>query len=739
MKNKKISLMIVRGISAVIFVVFSMFIYVNYVQDSLWDKSINDILETTSQEEKAFNVYMTKEMTNSQNILTNIAYLQTKIPQYLQHLSNREEAKYLYIDYTNDCYYDENGNYPLGDEQLFQQIKADNNSQGFLEPYLNSKTGIKTFATYVKTSDSQSVIVKETQLSFIIENFSLSFYNDLGFSYIVKDNGEILIRSKHRNSNRTFKNLFDLIDLSGNDAKTIESFKASLSKRDKGVALFNYQDSSNVFCYVPLQQNNHWFIISIIPNSVIMKQANNIIISSIILCSGIAGAISCVVLLYIRDSRKHKRMLENLAFYDHLTMLYNYQKFKTEGEKLFLERNHTLLAVLYLDINDFKIINELYGYKYGDKILTQLANILKKLVIAPGLTCRVNADNFLIMQSYHDKTELENLCQEINQKFCNLLESLDNKNNTIVKIGICCYEDDQTISGIDGLIDCSHLALNAYIPGQTNNYYFYNSKMHDQMIRKVEIENNMESALLNNEFTFYLQPKYAPNGQVMLGAEALVRWLEPSGNLIMPGEFIPIFEQNGFILKMDEYIFESVCKFLYQRIIENLPNVPISINISRLHLYQDDFIERYSKIKNKYSLPDKLVELEITENILLDNIERIRNIIIELQNNGFTCSIDDFGSGYSSLNSLKDLPFEVIKLDRFFLINSYDIQRSQEIIKAIVEMAKTINIKTVAEGVETPSQLEFLKMIDCDMIQGYIFSKPRPIKEFEQLLINQEK
>ena len=241
-------------------------------------------------------------------------------------------------------------------------------------------------------------------------------------------------------------------------------------------------------------------------------------------------------------------------------MLYNYQKFKTEGEKLFLERNHTLLAVLYLDINDFKIINELYGYKYGDKILTQLANILKKLVIAPGLTCRVNADNFLIMQSYHDRTELENLCQEINQKFCNLLESLDNKNNTIVKIGICCYEDDQTISGIDGLIDCSHLALNAYIPGQTNNYYFYNSKMHDQMIRKVEIENNMESALLNNEFTFYLQPKYAPNGQVMLGAEALVRWLEPSGNLIMPGEFIPIFEQNGFILKMDEYIFESVCK-----------------------------------------------------------------------------------------------------------------------------------------------------------------------------------
>ena len=141
------------------------------------------------------------------------------------------------------------------------------------------------------------------------------------------------------------------------------------------------------------------------------------------------------------------------------------------------------------------------------------------------------------------------------KKFCNLLESLDNKNNTIVKIGICCYEDDQTISGIDGLIDCSHLALNAYIPGQTNNYYFYNSKMHDQMIRKVEIENNMESALLNNEFTFYLQPKYAPNGQVMLGAEALVRWLEHQEiSLCLVNSFQSLNKMALFLKWMNIYL-----------------------------------------------------------------------------------------------------------------------------------------------------------------------------------------
>ncbi|MFR4599717.1 MAG: EAL domain-containing protein, partial [Coprobacillus cateniformis] len=184
----------------------------------------------------------------------------------------------------------------------------------------------------------------------------------------------------------------------------------------------------------------------------------------------------------------------------------------------------------------------------------------------------------------------------------------------------------------------------------------------------------------------------------------------------------------------DEYVFESVCQYMSSRISQHQNVIPISVNISRLHLYQHDFIERYVKIKEKYQIPDQLLELEITENILLEDVKRVQTIVAELQAHGFLCSIDDFGSGYSSLNLLKDLPINVIKLDRFFLKDNYNVVRSYEIIKSVINMAKSIDIYTVAEGVETKEQQQFLQTIGCDMIQGYIFSKPLPIDEFNKYL-----
>lgn len=208
--------------------------------------------------------------------------------------------------------------------------------------------------------------------------------------------------------------------------------------------------------------------------------------------------------------------------------------------------------------------------------------------------------------------------------------------------------------------------------------------MRERMMKEADIESKMEKALENREFIFYLQHKYDVYGNAILGAEALVRWVDKSGQMIMPGEFIPIFEKNGFLLKLDEYIYESVCQYLADRIQKQRPVVCISVNISRLHFYQSDFVERYVNIKKKYNIPDHLLELEITENILLEDMKTIERTISQLQSYGFSCSIDDFGSGYSSLNSLKDLPFDVIKLDKVFLDNSVNTKRSEEIIKQLL-------------------------------------------------------
>lgn len=204
--------------------------------------------------------------------------------------------------------------------------------------------------------------------------------------------------------------------------------------------------------------------------------------------------------------------------------------------------------------------------------------------------------------------------------------------------------------------------------------------------------------------------------------------------MVSPGEFIPVFEQNQFILQLDEYIFTRVCESLKNRLERGLPVVTISVNVSRVHVRQENFVSIYQGIKERYRIPDGLIELELTESIFLENLDRIGGIIRELREAGFGCSIDDFGSGYSSLNALKELPVNVIKLDREFLLNEGDTGKGAIIVRSIIQMAKKLEIQTVAEGVETPGQLAFLKGAGCDMIQGFIFSRPLPEPDFARLL-----
>lgn len=733
MKKIKIPIIVISSILAVIIVGITMFSYIDYVRVSLWEKSVNDILESTSQEEKTLNIYIEKDIENLENILIDIQNNNYDLSKRIASIPQDENIHYTYVDVSQKIYIDKTGKNSITNQDIINlQAKCQSNN-GIIDPYINHFTGVKVIGTYVK--EGNSYLIKESRVSYIAKEFSLSFYNDLGFSYVVNKDGNVLVRSNHKNANRTFQNLFDIIDLEGNDSASIQSFKEALSHQQSGIALFNYRNDANVFCYVPLYGIDQWYIVSIIPNDVIMKQANYIIMYTIILSLIIMGSIGCVILLYIFNQRKHKMVVEKLAYYDQLTSIYNYQKFKIEGESL-LSHKHRKWAVIYLDIAGFKVINDLNGYQFGDKVLCQIASILQKYMNNEAIACHMNADKFLFMCKYESKEDIETLCHQINHDFQDALSEYGLEKETVIKLGVCCQEDDTFIQTIEHMVDRSHLALVNLSQNPNGFYCFYNYQMRERMLREADIETKMDRALYNQEFIFYLQPKFNVEGSQILGAEALVRWIDSQKQMYMPNEFISLFERNGFILRLDEYIFEKVCQYLSTRLKHNQKCIPISVNISRLHLYQPDFIERYVKIKDKYHIPDQLLELEITENILLDNIKKVQKIVRELQKYGFMCSIDDFGSGYSSLNSLKDLPIDIIKLDRLFLENSYNMKRSQEIVKSVINMAKNINIKTVAEGVETTQQQEFLVAIGCDMIQGYVFSKPVSIEEFEKLFVD---
>ena len=255
------------------------------------------------------------------------------------------------------------------------------------------------------------------------------------------------------------------------------------------------------------------------------------------------------------------------------------------------------------------------------------------------------------------------------------------------------------------------------------------------MRKQVEILTSMEKALLNHEFVIFLQPKVELKGKNnIVGAEALVRWIKSDGKIIPPMDFIPIFEKNGFVVNVDFCVYEQVCEFLSQRIKEGKKVVPVSVNVSRVHLEKEDFVERIDNLVTKYNIPRHLLEFELTENILFENADKAISVMNRLREMNFTVSMDDFGSGYSSLNLLKKLPVDVLKMDRGFLDNEEVKGNDEIVIKSIIEMAKKMQITVLCEGVETEKQAKFLQNAGCDLAQGYYFSRPVKVDEFKEML-----
>ena len=262
--------------------------------------------------------------------------------------------------------------------------------------------------------------------------------------------------------------------------------------------------------------------------------------------------------------------------------------------------------------------------------------------------------------------------------------------------------------------------------------------MQNDQIWTHKVENDMERALINREFQVYLQPKYSTKEEVISGAEALVRWIHPTEGFVAPYRFIPIFENNGFIIHLDDYMITEVARLQAKWIAEGKKVVPISVNVSRVHFAREDLAEHICKLVDQFGVPHNVIELELTESAFFDDKDMLLNTIKRLKAYGFEISMDDFGAGYSSLNSLKELPLDVVKLDAGFFREADEDGRGKVIVGDTISLAKKLDMKIVAEGIETREQVDFLATQDCDLIQGYYFAKPMPVAEFEQKAFGQQ-
>ncbi|WP_080800525.1 sensor domain-containing protein [Arabiibacter massiliensis] len=444
--------------------------------------------------------------------------------------------------------------------------------------------------------------------------------------------------------------------------------------------------------------------------------------------------------------------LERLAFVDPVTDGFNQTRFDLAARKAIdgtpvkgfeLKAREALdaalpgtYALVALDLKKFKLLNDINGTKAGDRVLRYIHDVLQRHLEEGEWVSRINADEFNLLLR-HDSDEallarIDDMVQDVNS----FNRGVERPYFLSFTVGVYPIDDPRLPMTI--VRDRANVARSSGKEAASARHFscvFYSDMDRQNLLREQDIENRMRTALDKGEFVAYLQPKQRLSDGAIAGAEALVRWIDPERGLVPPDEFVPFFERNGFIVEVDLCVFEQVCGLLASWIDEGREPVPISVNMSRVHLREPDFLAPYERIRERYGVPAALLEFELTETLVFGDPEMFMGVIDALHARGYRCSLDDFGSGYSSLNVLKDVDVDTMKLDKaFFSAGDEASDREWDVVESVVELAKKLELQTVAEGVERPGQAARLRTMACDLLQGYVFSRPVPVDEFEKLL-----
>ncbi|PBH18720.1 EAL domain-containing protein [Clostridioides difficile] len=593
---------------------------------------------------------------------------------------------------------------------------------------VSNVTGDKVFIIYVpivKNNEMIGTIFASFYFQDVNNLISRSNFDDsIKFLMIDKDYTIISHPNKKYVNDKS-----KMLDLEGNIIGTTKSeILKNINKKCQG----DFLSLDNWRLYNVKYTNVKWTNWTLVSKCNIFKNFKNLIVNFMI---KLYFYIVIFMILWKLSNAKLIEQLKKLAYYDSLSGIKNKEKFRKDSMYILKNYYQDNFYLVQLDVNKFKYINEMFGYAEGNKILIHISQVLNNNTNKYEICARMDNDHFILLIACNTEDELLNRLSKINKEICNLNTTNSSKYKIVMSSGIYKITKKDDIKKIDLLIDRANIAAKSKKEKYEHSYSFFNEDTRNRLYKEKRLEDNMNKALEKGEFIVYYQPKYSLDDvNEIEGAEALIRWNSPEFGFISPIDFVPLFEKNGFIVNIDMFVFEEVCKTLNKWINKGYTPVPISVNMSRVHLYRDNFIENITDLISKYNISPEFIELELTESVVFDNLNILIDIMKKIKEIGFLISMDDFGSGYSSLNLLKDLSFDILKLDRGFLIETTDTKRGKIIISKIVEMAKAIDIKVICEGVETYEQVEFLKEIGCDKVQGYLFAKPMVLDEFEKHL-----
>ncbi len=498
-----------------------------------------------------------------------------------------------------------------------------------------------------------------------------------------------------------------------------------------GSFYYQYDGVEKVMTYMPIEMTR-WALAINVESSVINADIKRAVELLNYICTAIYWFLIALIAYTSFYHVRSKKLLQKTAYYDELTGLPNLKKFQLEVAEVIEAHPKDKFTMQKMDLARFSMINELYGVEMGNHVLLKIAQVMQAVpqqVEKTFICSRVGADEF-IMFAGNEYLDHENSARRDSEGVFKALVPELQDYEFIFRYGRYFIQPGETdVMDMINKVTLAHSRARSHPHQRT---WDYDDAYRQEILRNTELNNKRKAALANTDFKVFLQPKFSVAEERLVGAEALVRWIEPDGTMNFPDEFIPLFERNGFISELDRYVLEHVCMAVKRWMEMGLEQLTVSVNCSRLNVDNPNFVSEVVSLVDRYGIPHGCIELELTESITVQNEKGIEKLFVDLRRYGLKSSIDDFGAGYSSLGMLKNLKVDTLKMDRSFFMGNNRATQDKVLVDSIVKLAHNLGIYVVAEGIETMEQMQLLQSVDCDAVQGYYYARPMSIAEFEE-------